>query len=198
MSLPATDKAPHGPTIGTRIKTLRESKSMPLSALAAKAKISTAMMSRIEESHTPPGLVTLANISKALNVNMDFFFAETKSIETIELTRKEDRVSVHRKSSAVPGDAHYDYQALSCRLKGKKLETFMARFDEDPAVAPLPVSHHGEEFCFCLEGMIDFTTHEQTIRLRPGDSLHFFSRTPHVFKRAGSEKAKAIFILLPE
>jgi transcriptional regulator with XRE-family HTH domain len=184
--------------IGEKIQKLRESKHIPLSSLAAKAKISSMIMSQIEADQIPPGLVTLANISKALNVGMNFFFTKRAPIETIELTRVRDRVTVQKKSALDHGDAHYDYQALSYRLKGKKMETFLAHFNDSPGIDPLPVDHSGEEFCFCLKGEIDFITNEKTIRLMPGDSLHFYSPTPHVFKKAGPATAKALFILLPD
>lgn len=184
--------------IGEKIHRLRESKGVSLSSLAAKAQISSTVMSQIETDQMPPGLVTLANISKALNVGMDFFFTKKAPIETIELTRVKDRVTVQKKSTLDHGDAHYDYQALSYRLKGKKMETFLAHFSDSPEMNPLPVSHSGEEFCFCLKGEIDFITHEKTLRLMAGDSLHFYSQTPHVFKKVDRKTATALFVLLPE
>ena len=193
-----TEDTPHEGAIGTRIQTLRESRKMAIAALAARAKISTTLMAQIERNQIPPGLVTLANIAKALNVNIDFFFAEEKTIQTIELTRVADRITVREQSPAGTGDAHYDYQPLSCRLEGKKMKTFMARFHDEPASAPEPVTHHGEEFFYCMEGEIDFVMPEKTIRLQPGDSLHFFSQIPHVFRKAGTRTARGIFILLPE
>ncbi|SMC54932.1 transcriptional regulator, XRE family with cupin sensor [Desulfocicer vacuolatum DSM 3385] len=183
--------------IGEKINKLRESRNMPLSSLAAKAQISSRVMSQIETGQIPPGLVTLANISKALNVGMDFFFTKKAPMDTMELTRVNDRITVKKKSHSDHGDAHYDYQALSYRLKDKKMETFLAQFNESPGIAPLPVAHSGEEFCFCLKGEIDFITHDKTIRLMPGDSLHFYSQTPHVFKKASPATATALFILLP-
>ncbi len=183
--------------IGEKIHRLRESKGMSLSSLAAKAQISSTVMSQIETDQIPPGLVTLANISKALNVGMDFFFTKKAPIETIELTRVKERVTVQKKSTLDHGDAHYDYQALSYRLKGKKMETFLAHFNDSPGIDPLTVGHSGEEFCFCLKGEIDFITNDKTIRLMPGDSLHFYSPAPHVFKKAGHTTATALFILLP-
>jgi len=198
MNKSATYDGSHPLGVGGKIQELRISRNLPLSALAAKAQISSEMMSRIEADQMIPGLVTLANISKALNVNMNFFFGKKAFIDTIELTRVADRVTLEKNSPTDPGDAHYDYQALSCHLKGKKMETFLALFNDFSGVDPLPVSHSGEEFCFCLEGKIDFITRKKTIRLTPGDSLHFYSQTPHVFIKACTETAKALFILLPD
>ncbi len=197
MNESTKDDDTHSLSIGGKIRELRMSRGLPLSSLAAKAQISSEMMSRIEEEQMTPGLVTLANISKALNVDMNFFFGKKAFINTIELTRVTERVTVQKNSPTDQGDAHYDYQALSCHLKGKKMETFLAHFNDTPGRDPLPVSHSGEEFCFCLQGELDFITQTKTIRLMPGDSLHFYSRTPHVFKKACPEAAKALFVLLP-
>lgn len=198
MEKSPTYNGTHPLGIGGKIQELRISRGLPLSSLAAKAQISSEVMSKIEADQIPPGLVTLANISKALNVNLNFFFGRKASMDTIELTRVSDRVTVQKNSPTEPEDAHYDYQALSCHLKGKKMETFLAHFNDCPEVDPLPVSHSGEEFCFCLEGQIDFITRTKTIRLTPGDSLHFYSQTPHVFIKACADTAKALFILLPD
>ena len=197
MNALTKDSHTHPMGIGEKIRELRISRGVPLSSLAARAQISSEMMSRIEADRVTPGLVTLANISKALNVDMNFFFGQKTSIDTIELTRVTDRVTIQKNATTDRGDAHYDYQALSCRLKGKKMETFLAHFNDTTGSDPMPVSHSGEEFCFCLQGELDFITRTKTIRLMPGDSLHFYSRTPHVFKKACPETAKALFVLLP-
>ena len=48
----------------------------------------------------------------------------------------------------------YNYQALAYRLKDKRMEPFLVEFDSGIDEKPVPLSHEGEEFCYCLEGEI--------------------------------------------
>ncbi len=91
----------------------------------------------------------------------------------------------------------YNYQKLSYRLKDKQMEPFLVEFDSEIEEELVPLSHEGEEFCFCLEGEIEFVTDEKRIMIRPGDSLHFYSHVPHVLRGIGPGNPKAVFVLLP-
>lgn len=183
--------------IGRKIKTLREQKEIPIETLAQDANITAAVMSQIEHDVVPPTLATLINISKALEVGVDTFFVKDEVMENVELTRSNDRLSVSKTREADNTRMTYSFQALSYRLKDKQMETFFVEFDTTTQEDAEPLSHDGEEFCYCLEGEIEFTTDEGKIILRPGDALHFYSNVPHVLKGVGPGTPKAIFVLLP-
>ena len=183
--------------IGKKIVNLREEKHISPEALAGKVNITPILLSQIEREVVPPTLATLLNIARVLDVRVDYFFIQEETIEKIELTRKHERLSVAKSRESDKARMTYNYQALSYRLKNKQLEPFLVEFDSEIEEKPIPLSHEGEEFCLCLEGEIEFITNEKRIILTPGDSLHFYSNVPHVWRGFGPVNSKAVFVLLP-
>ncbi len=183
--------------IGKKICSLREEKQMALEALAGQINVTPALLSQIESDVVPPTLATLLNLARVLDVQVDHFFVQAETVDNIELTRSNERLSVAKSRESDQARMTYNYQALSYRLKSKKLETFLVEFDSTIEENLVPLSHEGEEFCYCLEGDIEFITDERRILLKPGDSLHFYSHVPHVLRGIGPGTPKAIFILLP-
>ena len=183
--------------IGKKIMTFREARALLPEDLALKAGITTALLSQIEQDVIPPTLATLMNISRALDVGMDAFFVKESQEDEVELTRAHERLSVTRSRDTDHARMTYNFHALSYRLKDKQMETFLVEFDTHVEENPIPLSHDGEEFCHCLEGEIEFITDQRRIVLRPGDSLHFYSRVPHVIRGIGPRTPRALFVLLP-
>ncbi len=184
--------------IGRKIRTLRDEKQLPLKKLAEKVKLQPALLSQIENDIVPPTLATLLNIARELEVNVDHFFMQQKAFEKVELTRAHERLKVAKSRDTDQARMTYNYQALAYRLKDKRMEPFIVEFDSGIDEKPVPLSHEGEEFCYCLEGEIEFITDEKRIVLQPGDALYYFSKIPHVLRGIGPGKPKGIFVLLPD
>lgn len=183
--------------IGKKICSLREEKQISAEDLATKVNLTPALLSQIEADVIPPTLATLINVARELDVSVDFFFTQEEIIEKFELTRSNERLSVAKSRESDRARMTYNYQALSYRLKGKQMETFLVEFDSTIEEKLVPLSHEGEEFCYCLEGEIEFITDEKRIILKPGDTLHFYSKVPHVLRGLGPGTPKAVFVLLP-
>lgn len=183
--------------IGKKIRALREEQNMALESLAQQVNVTPTLLSQIESDVVPPTLATLINLARVLDVQVDHFFVHEKSLEKIELTRANERLSVAKSRDTDTARLTYNYQALSYRLQGKQMEPFLVEFDSRIEEEPIPLSHEGEEFCYCLEGDIEFITDERRITLRPGDSLYYYSNVPHVLRGIGPGNPKGIFVLLP-
>ncbi|MCP4752729.1 MAG: helix-turn-helix domain-containing protein [Proteobacteria bacterium] len=183
--------------IGKRIRTLREERQNSLDDLSRKLGLSSTLMSQIECDIVPPTLATLINIAKVFEVGVDSFFIQTESVEKIELTRVNERLSVAKSRQSAQPRMTYSYQALAYRLAGKRMEPFLVEFDSSLEEKMIPLSHEGEEFCYCLEGEIEFISDDRRIRLHQGDSLYYYSNVPHVLRGIGPGKPKGIFVLLP-
>ena len=177
---------------------MRDEKQLPLKKLAEKVKLQPALLSQIENDIVPPTLATLLNIARELEVNVDHFFMQQKAFEKVELTRAHERLKVAKSRDTDQARMTYNYQALAYRLKDKRMEPFLVEFDSGIDEKPVPLSHEGEEFCYCLEGEIEFITDEKRIVLQPGDALYYFSKIPHVLSGIGPGKPKGIFVLLPD
>ncbi|NQU62808.1 MAG: helix-turn-helix transcriptional regulator [SAR324 cluster bacterium] len=183
--------------IGRKIRALREEKEIQLETLAQGVDVAPTLLSQIESDIVPPTLATLLNIARFLDVKVDTFFVNEQSLEKIELTRVNERLTVAKSRESDPARLTYNYQALSYRLQGKQMEPFLVEFDSRIEEQPVPLSHAGEEFCYCLEGEIEFITDEKRITLGPGDALYYYSDVPHVLRGIGPGNPKGIFVLLP-
>ena len=184
--------------IGRKIRVLREEKEISLEALSEQVDLALPLLSQIEDDVIPPTLATLVNISRSLGVGIDHFFTKQESVEKIEYTPENERLTVSKSRESDEARMTYNYQTLAYRLKGKRMEPFLVEFDSEIEEDLIPLSHKGEEFGFCLEGEIEFITDERRIRLRPGDAIYFYSEVPHAIKGIGPGKPKALFVLLPE
>ena len=183
--------------IGRKIRALREEKGIQVDTLSQQVNITPTLLSQIENDVIPPTLATLLNLARVLGVKVDHFFVHETSLDKIELTRANERLSVAKSREADPARMTYNYQALAYRLAGKQMEPFLVEFDSRIEENPVPLSHEGEEFCYCLEGEIEFITDERRITLRPGDALYYYSNVPHVLRGIGPGNPKGIFVLLP-
>ena len=183
--------------IGRKIRALREEKGIQIATLAQEVDVGQPLLSQIESDIIPPTLATLLNIARVLKVSVDYFFVDSASLDKIEQTRVHERLSVANSRETDPARLTYNYQALSYRLQGKQMEPFLVEFDSRIEEHPVPLSHAGEEFCYCLEGEIEFITDERRITLGPGDSLYYYSDVPHVLRGIGPGNPKGIFVLLP-
>lgn len=183
--------------IGKTIRSLREQKQISRDEFATQLKITPVLMAQIEDDFVPPTIATLLNIAKILGVGIDYFFKKKSSFEKIELTRTNERLIVPKSRDSDSARLTYKYQALSYRLQGKKMEPFLIEFDTETEENLIPLSHEGEEFLYCLEGEIEFISDKTKITLRAGDSLYYFSSIPHALRGIGTDKPKAIAVLLP-
>ena len=79
---------------------------------------------------------------------------QQKAFEKVELTRAHERLKVAKSRDTDKARMTYNFQALAYRLKDKRMEPFLMEFDSGIDEKPVPLSHEGEEFCYCLEGEI--------------------------------------------
>jgi transcriptional regulator with XRE-family HTH domain len=60
--------------VGKKLRKLRKSKGLSISALAEECDLSAGLISQIERNLTAPSVVSLYRIAQALGVNINYFF----------------------------------------------------------------------------------------------------------------------------
>jgi transcriptional regulator with XRE-family HTH domain len=73
--------------IGLKLRSLRNSKRLTLSRLAAETGLSSALLSKLETDRMVPTLPTLATIARVYGVGLDYFFNEPPR-HKLSITRK--------------------------------------------------------------------------------------------------------------
>jgi transcriptional regulator with XRE-family HTH domain len=184
--------------LGQKIKTLRQRKGMSLQQMAEKTNLSEPLLSQIEGEVVAPPVATLLKISRALNVNIGYFFQEEESGKRAVVVRKTERKQIFRRIHEDPSKVGYYYESLAYPKADKHMEPFQVKFEVKKREDLLFFNHKGEEFLFVLEGELEFNYENEIFTLDPGDSLYFDSGFPHAFRALGRKSALAIDVIYNE
>lgn len=180
------------PQLGHRIREIREGRGLSLRALAQACALSTNAISMIERGESSPRVSTLHTLAEALNARITDFF-ETGGVRNTVLVRRDDRRITQGEGVTI--------ESAGSGLAGQQIEPFVVeiqaeeRADADAEAAPPSpsgdqapgnpenaVQHPGQEFVFCLEGIIEYRVGAERYVLEPGDSLLFHATEPHSFR----------------
>jgi quercetin dioxygenase-like cupin family protein len=137
----------------------------------------------------------LLKISKALNVNIGYFFQEEESGKKAVVVRKNERKQIFRRIHEDPTKTGYYYESLAYPKADKHMEPFHVQFEIKKKEDLIFLTHKGEEFIYVLEGQLEFNYEDETISLEPGDSLYFDPSIPHAFRAVGKKNALAIDVI---
>lgn len=88
----------------------------------------------------------------------------------------------------------YDFQSLAYQYANRKIEPLLVTLDETKN--PELVSHQGQEFNYCLDGMMKVIIGKEEYTLEPGDSLYFNSLIPHKMLAMENKPAKFLTVIL--
>ena len=183
--------------LGQKIKTLRQRKGLSLQQMAEKTSFSKPLLSQIENDVVAPPIATLMRISKALGINIGYFFLEDESGKKAVVVRRNERKQVFRRIHEDPGKVGYYYESLAYPKGDKHMEPFQIQFEVKQKEDLIFFTHQGEEFIYVLEGQLEFNYEDDTFLLEAGDSLYFDSNIPHAFRAMGRKKALAIDVIYP-
>jgi transcriptional regulator with XRE-family HTH domain len=176
---PLEANAATGRAIGAALRDLRESRALTARQLAARAGVSTAMISRIENGHVSPSISTLDALSQALDVPLVSLFRETASRHASITHVKEGD---GRRSVRIADDHSHDYTNLAFhRRHDMQFEAHLVTLERQAARPPVYVGH-GVVFVHVLEGEAIFGHGQREYRLGPGDSLSLDAELSYGFK----------------
>ena len=184
--------------LGQKIKTLRQRKGLSVQQMAEKSSLSVPLLSQIESEVVAPPVATLLKISRALNVNIGYFFQEEESGKRAVVVRKNERKQIFRRIHEDPSKVGYYYESLAYPKADKHMEPFQVQFEVKKKEDLIFFNHKGEEFVFVLEGQLECNYEDETFLLEPGDSLYFDCSFPHAFRAVGKKNALAIDVIYAE
>ncbi len=180
--------------IGKKIRDLRKKAGLVLQDLSDRTGLSKPLLSQVEKEVISPPVATLLKISKALNVNIGFFFQDGAPEERVVLVRRDESKVIDSRYFGREESGYY-YEALAYKKSKKYMEPFLVEFKRKRMEKLSYFSHEGEEFIYLLEGVLEFRTEDQHYVLYPGDSLYFESSIPHAYRALGRRNAKALTVV---
>jgi quercetin dioxygenase-like cupin family protein len=86
-------------------------------------------------------------------------------------------------------------ESLGSGLPNQKVVPFLVTLEPDKDVPSVPIVHLGEEWVYCLEGVVVYEVAGEQFRLQSGDSLLFRASLPHRWHNPGTQPALLILVL---
>ena len=182
--------------IGRKIRELRKKAGLVLQDLSDRTGLSKPLLSQVERGVVSPPIATLLKISKALSVNIGFFFQDNYLEEKVVLVRRDESKVIDSRYFGREESGYY-YEALAYKKSKKNMEPFLVEFKRKKPEKLSYFSHEGEEFIYLLEGTLEFRTENEQYVLNPGDSLYFESSIPHAYRALERKNARALTVVYP-
>lgn len=179
----ARPKPKSDPKLGASIRKRRKQLELTLQALCDVADLSVGYLSQVERGHATPTLGTLAQIARALDVELDYFISKPKPANALSRSGARPHFSLDGSSIV--------YEAIGADFPGAELSSFILHVP--PGYASETVSHVGEEIIFLLDGKITQTLDGQSFVLQQGDSLHYSGLTPHAWSNKSDITARILW-----
>lgn len=176
--------------IGQRLRRLRTDRKLTIAELAAKAGVSSGIISQIERGASSPSINTLVKIRAALGVNLWQFFedAPNATAENLRFVRRKDN-----RPRIVAGKMHLTKELLS--PSSSENLRFMILTLPPGAESEEMLSGPGDKGGYVLAGRVELTVGDEVAELTEGDSFQFKSSLPHRLENRSKAEAKLIWII---
>lgn len=184
-------------SIGSRIKSFRESKHIGIEDMAERSGLGVDSIEQIEGNTGLTSLASLIKISRVLGVRLGTFLDDNDELGPV-ISRKKDHSDkpVFSMNNDMGHQKHMEYFPLSSAKSGRHMEPFIIQIDPTEEGANFIVSsHEGEEFIYCLDGIVEITYGKMTYLLEEGDSIYYDSIVPHHVHAAGQNGAKILAVV---
>ncbi|MCT4620126.1 MAG: XRE family transcriptional regulator [Marinisporobacter sp.] len=177
--------------VGKKIKELRSVKKLTLKDLSERTNLSTGFLSQLERGLTTIAVDSLENISKALEVDLSYFFVLPQNNNSDVIRSYEQTVSQIKADKFI-------YFHLSNDLENKRMLPRMVTIlpsSEDENIEEF--QHEGEEFIYVLEGILTLYVNHQRYDLYHGDSMHLDSNLVHNWCNHTNKITKILVVSAP-
>jgi transcriptional regulator with XRE-family HTH domain len=176
-------------SLGERIRSLRDARSMSLKQLADATGLTQSFLSQVERDLTSPSVASLRKIAEALGTSVATFFAGGSP--NGRLVKRDARpVLLHPKR-------RWRDSLLTPSMTGK-LQVIWSEIEPGGGSGDEPYSHESDEECVViLQGRLDFWVGDEHYLLEKGDALTFESRLPHKNRNPGPTKTQVLWVMTP-
>lgn len=171
------------PVYGSRIRELRKKNGLTLQHLSDRAGLSVGFLSQLERDKAVPSLGSLARLAQVLQVDIDHFISTPRPSDSLSRAAGRDSFGTG------PGRARYE--RVTTVMPGSNLTGIIIHMP--PGCRLETTSHPGEEFILMLEGEIEVTLGDVTMRMVKDDALHFMGDVPHSSRTIGKAEARILW-----
>jgi len=171
--------------LGAKIRRLRESHNLSLEALAQATGESPEFIDKVEQDEVTPSVSFLLRFASTLKVDPGTFLSREQKTQIRNM----------RAQALIKRTENYSYQTLGSGGENDHLRAFMITIEPKQSHKPVAYKHEGEEFIYVMEGDLQLTLGGKAHHLKPGESIHFNSDTPHKLKSTSTETTRCLVLL---
>ncbi len=185
-----TDAQAAAPTVGPRMRALREAMGLSLRDLAERSQVSAPMLSQVERGETSPTLAVAAKIAAGLELTLSQLLRLDEGSH-VAVSRAEDRRHSER--------GGHRFEELTPPLPGQRADVSLHTLEpgattggrEDP-----PMHEPGSrETAVVLEGTLVLVVDGSRHELGAGDAVTFDADLPHHFENEGEEPTRFLAVI---
>jgi transcriptional regulator with XRE-family HTH domain len=177
--------------IGSKIKKLRAEKNLTLKELNQLTNLSVGFLSQLERGLTTVAIDSLDNISKALGVDINYFFTMTREQTNVVQKSYEREVVLMDKDNFI--QFYLSHNLGDKAMLPRLVEVYPKKDDE----TVLTYTHEGEEFIYILEGILTYYYNGERYELYPNDSVHIHSTASHNWENNTNKIVKLLMVSTP-
>lgn len=177
---------------GEKIREIREKRGVTLKEVALAADVSESLVSQIERNKVSPALDTLMAIVDALDIDLEYLFADYKRERCVSLVHKDERKKIVTKKAT--------YERLSQTVQDDKehgIEAYILEIPVGGEKGNEEYGHVGKEMGVIISGCGEFRIGTKTYPLTEGDSISFSSDIPHLLINTENEPLRAFWVITP-
>ena len=188
--------------LGSEIREVRKARNLTLKQLSELTSCSAAYLSRIELGTARISVELLNEISKALDVEAQWFFPTVSGegpLEQRHVVRKKNRRPLSDMYTRTVAELGFEDELLSSSLSGQ-CYLLLSRFPPKQGARPEQLEGYifeGEQHGLVLTGEIELKLGNETIILRSGDSFSYPSLIAHRFRNRQNKEATMVWAMAP-
>lgn len=175
--------AAHARHLGRRIHQLRTRRGWTQDALAQRAGVSKAMLSKIERGENNPTLVVAARIAAALDLTMSQLIGADERRRALRLP-KEQRVTFHDPATGIERRLFPAFGSSAVDIVQVVMPAGSSTGDLAPHISLV------EYYLLVEQGCLRVTVGDETYDLEAGDAFYFVADVPHRFENIGEGEAR--------
>ena len=178
--------------LGAQLRAIRKKRNLTGRNVGEKTKLSTSLLSQIENNRISPSLDTLLKLLDVYGITPKEFFKNYESDSRVEIIKKEERETFLRKN--------YKYEKLcgNSQVNGEhSFNAFFLELEPGSTRGDYKNGHIGRELGIVISGKARLIYGDEEHDIKKGDTISFFSQIPHVLKNSSNEKFQAYWIVTP-
>ena len=181
--------------VGSKIKGIRESKSLSVEEIAERSGLSVEQVNSIENDENLPSLGPLIKIARALGVRLGTFLDDSDALGPVVCRAEEHNNSISFSNDASDARKNMEYFSLAKEKAGRHMEPFIIDIQPSEEKDFKLSAHEGEEFIFVRSGELEIEYGKEKYLLKEGDSIYYDSIVKHHVHGVAGKAARILALV---